>query len=135
MNPSLIQLSQFIPVNDAERSIYNIESDKYIIQKYLNDANSSYTKGKYYLGGQIQLDPNDPLTSEIIKRTWKAISDAGNYYCNSFEYASMLNSTAGLTSIEKIVEKYIKVQKLRVLQELEKTKLATDVNKEIMRFI
>jgi hypothetical protein len=135
MNPSLIQLSEFIPVNDAERTIYNIESDKYIIQKYLNDANSSYTKGKYYLGGQIQLDPNDPLTSEIIKRTWKAISDACDYYCNSFEYASMLNSKNGLISIEKIVEKYIKVQKLRVLQELEKTKLATDVNKEIMRFI
>ena len=47
----------------------------------------------------------------------------------------MLNSKNGLISIEKIVEKYIKVQRLRVLQELEKTKLATDVNKEIMRFI
>jgi hypothetical protein len=135
MNPSLIQLSKFVPVNDAERTIYNIEEEKHIIQKYLNDANSSWGKGKYYLGGQIQLDPNDPLTSEIIKRTWKAISDAGDYYCNSFEYASMLNSKDGLISIEKIVEKYIEVQKLRILQELEKTKLATDVNKEIMRFI
>ena len=135
MNPSLIQLSEFIPVNDAERTIYNIEEEKYIIEKYLNDVNSSYTKGKYYLGGQIQLDPREPISPELIKRTWKAISDAGDYYCNSFEYASMLNSKNGLISIEKIVEKYIKVQRLRVLQELEKTKLATDVNKEIMRFI
>jgi hypothetical protein len=135
MNPSLIQLSKFVPVNDAERSIYNIEEEKHIIQKYLNDANSSWGKGKYYLGGQLQLEPREPLTSEIIKRTWKAISDAGDYYCNSFEYASMLNSKDGLISIEKIVEKYIEVQKLRILQELEKTKLATDVNKEIMRFI
>ena len=135
MNPSLIQLSEFVPVNDAERTIYNIEEEKHIIQKYLNDANSSWGKGKYYLGGQIQLDPREPLTSEIIKRTWEAISDAGDYYCNSFEYASMLNSKNELISIEKIVKKYIEVQKLRVLQELEKTKLATDVNKEIMRFI
>ena len=135
MNPSLIQLSEFIPVNDAERTIYNIEEEKHIIQKYLNDANSSWGKGKYYLGGQLQLDPREPLTSEIIKRTWKAISDAGDYYCNSFEYASILNSKAELTSIEKIIEKYIEVQKLRVLQELEKTKLVRDVNKEIMRFI
>ena len=33
MNPSLIQLSEFIPVNDAERTIYNIEKEKYIIDK------------------------------------------------------------------------------------------------------
>lgn len=69
MNPSLIQLSEFIPVNDAERTIYNIEEEKYIIEKYLNDANSSYTKGKYYLGGQIQLDPREPISPELIKRT------------------------------------------------------------------
>ena len=135
MNPSLIQLSEFIPVNDAERTIYNIEEEKYIIEKYLNDVNSSYTKGKYYLGGQIHLDPREPISPELIKRTWKAISDAGDYYCNSAEKASMLTAKDGLINIEKIIKKYIEVQKLRVLQELEKTKLATDVNKEIMRFI
>jgi hypothetical protein len=135
MNPSLIQLSQFIPVNDAERSIYNIESDKYIIQKYLNDTKSSWAKGKYYLGGQIQLDQKESITSELIQKAWKPYSDGDNYYCNSFEYASISNSKAELTSIEKIIKKYIEVQKLRVLQELEKTKLVRDVNKEIMRFI
>ena len=37
--------------------------------------------------------------------------------------------------IEKIVGKYIEIQKLRILNELEKTKLVTDVNKTIVGFI
>ena len=136
MNPSLIQLSQFVPDNDAERAVYNIDSDKYIIQKYIDDSNSSWSKGKYYLGGQIILDPNEPITPELFKKAWKPFLDGScNDYCNSFEYASILSAKRGLTSIDKIVEKYIEVQKLRILNELEKTKLVTDVNKTIIGFI
>jgi hypothetical protein len=135
MNPSLLQLSKFIPINDAERTIYNIESEKYIIEQYLDNTNSSWAKGKYYLGGQLQLKLNDPITTEIIKKAWKATLDAGHYYCNSSEKASMLTAKDGLINIEKIIKKYIEVQKLRVLEELEKTKLATDVNKVIVSFI
>ena len=135
MNPSLLQLSKFIPINDAERTIYNIESEKYIIEQYLDNTNSSWAKGKYYLGGQLQLKLNDPITTEIIKKAWKATLDAGDYYCNSAEKASMLTAKDGLINIEKIIKKYIEVQKLRVLQELEKTKLATDVNTVIVSFI
>jgi len=133
MNPSLIQLSQFVPNNDAERSIYNIDADKYIIQKYLDDTKSSWSKGKYLLGGQINLDPNEPITPELFKKAWKPYSEpSGDYYCNSAEYASVLSAKGGLCSIETIVKKYIKVQ---MLQELEKTKLITDVNKTILGFI
>ena len=136
MNPSLIQLSDFVPNNEAERSIYNIDAEKYIIQKYIDDSKSSWSKGKYYLGGQITLDPNEPITPELFKKAWKPFLDGScNDYCNSFEYASILNAKSGLCSIAKIVEKYIKVQKLRILNELEKTKLVTDVNKTIVGFI
>jgi hypothetical protein len=133
MNPSLIQLSQFVPSNDAEREIYNIEKEKYIIQKYIDDSKSSWSKGKYYLGGQIILDPNEPITPELFKKAWKPyLEPGGDYYCNSAEYASILNAKSGLTSIETIVKKYIKVQ---IMNELEKTKLVTDVNKTIVGFI
>jgi hypothetical protein len=136
MNPSLIQLSKFVPKNEDEQSIYNIDAEKYIIQKYLNDANSFYTKGKYWLGGQIQLNPNEPITPELFKQAWKPYLDGScDDYCNSFEAASILNAKRGLCSIEKIVGKYIEIQKLRILQELEKTKLVTDVNKAIVGFI
>jgi hypothetical protein len=136
MNPSLIQLSEFVPNNEAERAIYNIETEKYIIQKYIDDSKSSWSSGKYYLGGQIKLDPNEPITPELFKKAWKPYSEpGGDYYCNSAEYASILGAKGGLTSIHKIVGKYIEVQKLRILNELEKTKLVTDVSKTIVGFI
>jgi hypothetical protein len=136
MNPSLIQLSMFVPANDAEKAIYNVnDSDKFIIQEYLDNSKSSWSNGKYYLGGQIQLNPNDKITPELFKTAWKMMDDSGYDYTNSFEYFSVLNSKRGLTSIEKIVNKYIEIQKLRVFNELEKTTLSTDVNKEVMSFI
>ena len=136
MNPSLIQLSQFVPSNDAERAIYNIDTEKYIIQKYIDDSKSSWSNGKYYLGGQIKLDPNEPITPELFKKAWKPFLDGScDDYCNSAEYASILGAKRGLTNIEIIVKKYIGVQKLRILEELEKTKLVTDVNKTIVGFI
>ena len=133
MNPSLIQLSDFVPNNEAERSIYNIDAEKYIIQKYIDDTKSSWSKGKYWLGGQINLDPNEPITPELFKKAWKPYLDGScDDYCNSWEYASVLTAKSGLTSIETIVRKYIKV---RIMNELEKTKLVTDVNKTIVGFI
>jgi len=136
MNPSLIQLSEFVPNNDAERAIYNIDAEKYIIKKYIDDSKSSWAKGKYYLGGQIRVEPSEPITPELFKQAWKPYTDGScDYYCNSFEYASILAAKNGLTNIEKIVKKYIEVQKLRIMEELEKTKLVTDVNKTIVGFI
>ena len=136
MNPSLIQLSEFVPSNDAERAIYNVDAEKYIIQKYIDDSKTSWAKGKYYLGGQIRVEPSEPITPELFKQAWKPFLDGScNDYCNSFEYASILRAKNGLTSIEKIVGKYIEIQKLRIMNELEKTKLVTDVNKAIVGFI
>ena len=136
MNPSLIQLSQFVPSNDAEMAIYNVDAEKYIIQKYIDDSQSSWAKGKYYLGGQIRVEPNEPITPELFKQAWKPFLDGScNDYCNSFEYASIISAKRGLSSIDKIVGKYIEIQKLRILKELEKTKLVTDVSKTIVGFI
>jgi hypothetical protein len=136
MNPSLIQLSEFVPNNDAERAIYNVDDEKYIIQKYIDDSKTSWAKGKYYLGGQIRVEPSEPITPELFKQAWKPFLDGScNDYCNSFEYASILRAKNGLTSIEKIVGKYIEIQKLRIMNELEKTKLVTDVNRAIVGFI
>lgn len=135
MNPSLIKLSVFVPQNEAEKAIYNIDSQKYIIQSYLDDSKSSWSKGKYYLGGQIRLNPDDEITPELFKTAWKMMDDSGYDYTNSAEYASVLRAKSGLNSIEKIVKKYIEIQKLRVLNELEKTKLITDINNVIVSFI
>ena len=118
MNPSLIKLSVFVPQNEAEKAIYNIDSEKYIIQSYLDDSKSSWSKGKYYLGGQIRLNPDDEITPELFKTAWKMMDDSGYDYTNSAEYASVLRAKSGLNSIEKIVKKYIEIQRMRILNEL-----------------
>jgi hypothetical protein len=134
MNPSLIQLSQFVPSTEAERAIYNIDTEIYIIQQYLDDSKSSWAKGKYYLGGQIRMNPNDPITPELLNDV-KKLFDVSGDYCNSFEYGSILRAKSGLQNIETIVNKYNEIQRLRILKELEKTKLVPDVNKIIVGFI
>lgn len=136
MNPSLIQLSEFVPQNEAEQAIYNVsESEKSIIQTYLDDSKSSWAKGKYYLGGQIRLNLDDEITPELLEKVRIIINNSDGYYCNSFEYASVLRANNGFNNIEKIVNKYNKIQRLRILKELEKTKLVSDVNNVIVTFI
>ena len=82
------------------------------------------------------MDPNEPITPELIMKAWKPYLDGRcDDYCNSFEYASILRSKAGLTSIEKIVNVYIEIQRRKIMKELEKTKLVSDVNSEIIKFI
>ena len=136
MNPSLIQLSEFVPQNEAEQAIYNVsESEKSIIQTYLDDSKSSWAKGKYYLGGQIRLNLDDEITPELLEKVRIIINNSDGYYCNSFEYASLLRANNGFNNIEKIVNKYNKIQRLRILKELEKTKLVSDVNNIIVTFI
>ena len=87
MNPSLIQLSEFVPNNEAERVVYNIDTEKYIIQKYINDSKGSWSKGKYWLGGQFELDPNEPITPELFKQAWKPFLDG-----SSNDYTIVLNT-------------------------------------------
>jgi hypothetical protein len=133
MNPTLLNLRDFVPQNEAEKQIYNIDNEKYIIQKYINVTKSSYSHGKYWLGGQIKLNPNDEITPELLNNTFKIFNNA--YYCNSFEQESIVDSQNDLYSINSIVKKYIEIQKMRILKELEKTKLMSDVNNVIIKFI
>jgi len=135
MNPTLQQLIDLVLEDESEKAIYNIDSDKSIIQKYLADTKDGCSKGKYYLGGQIPLNLNDKITPELIAKAWQMFADTGDFYCNAAEYASLLQAKGGLCNIENIVKKYIELQKLRVLNVLDKTKLVFDVNKVIVSFI
>jgi len=130
---TLRQLIDFIPLNDKEREIYNVNVKESILQTYLDDTNRSWTGGKYYLGGQIQLRLDDEITPKLIAKAWDMFGDS--YACNSAEMASIWNAKGGLSSIETIIKKYNEIQKMRILEELNKTKLVSDVNKEIVSYI
>jgi len=109
MNPTLQQLIDLVLEDESEKAIYNIDSDKSIIQKYLADTKESWSKGKYYLGGQIPLNLNDKITPELIAKAWQMFADTGDFYCNAAEYASLLQAKGGLCNIENIVKKIYRI--------------------------
>jgi hypothetical protein len=131
MNPTLSKLLDFVPQNDAEIAVYNANTS--VLHTYLDNTKSSWSGGKYYLGGQIKLGLDDEITPELIAQVWNKFDDS--YACNSAELASIWDAKDKLSSIETIIKKYNEIQKMRILHELNKTKLVSDINKEIVSFM
>jgi hypothetical protein len=131
MNPTLSKLLDFVPQNDAEIAVYNANTS--VLHTYLDNTKSSWSGGKYYLGGQIKLGLDDEITPELIAQVWNKFDDS--YACNSAELASIWDAKDKLSSIETIIKKHNEIQKMRILHELNKTKLVSDINKEIVSFM
>ena len=135
---TLNNLIAFVPENDAEREIFD-SCKKDVLNEYLKDSKSSWSKGQFYLGGFIQMKPDEEITlkkiDEIKKiREQRYIEYGGQ--CNSAEMASIWNSERQLAEIEEIVKKYEEIYKLRVEKELLKIqKLNYDVTSSIVGFI
>ena len=135
---TLNNLIGFVPENDAEREIFD-SCKKDVINEYLKDSKSSWSKGQFYLGGFIKMKPDDEITLKIIdkvkqEREQRYIEYGGP--CNSAEMASIWRSERQLAEIEEIVKKYEEIYKLRVTNELLKIqKLNYDVTSSIVDFI
>ena len=126
--PSLMDLYNFLP-NDESEIIVNPEQT--VITDYMNATKSSWSKGNYYLGGIVLLNPNDKITETIL-----ASAQITEFYAyNSVEHASICDSIGKYNDISMIINKYKNVMKKRVLVELNKTKLNNDVNSSIISFI
>ena len=135
---TLNNLIGFIPENDAEREIFD-RCKKSVLNEYLEDSKSSWSKGQFYLGGFIKMKPDDEITMKKIDeikiiREQRYIEYGGP--CNSAEMASIWRSERQLAEIEEIVKKYEEIYKLRVEKELLKIqKLNYDVTSSIVGFI
>jgi hypothetical protein len=132
MNPTLNQLINFVPQNETEFII----TTETVLQEYLSNTKSNWSGGKYYLGGQIKLDPDDVITDELMKKVNDIYSKPSEiYYCNSAEMASLRKSITDISELTQILKKYKQVQKNRILKELNKTKMNTDVNEMIVEML
>lgn len=132
MNPTLNQLINFVPQNETEFIILK----ETVLSEYLIDTKSTWSGGKYYLGGQIKLDPDDVITDALVKKVNEIYSKPSEmYYCNSAEMASIWRATRQMSEMTNIVERYKEIQKKRIMTELNKTKLNTDVNKIIVEML
>lgn len=131
---TLTNLIAFVPENDAEREIFG-SSKKDVLNEYLQDSKSSWSKGQYYLGGFIKMNPDDEITLKKIDeikiiREKRCIEYGGP--CNSVEMVSIWRSERQLAEIEEIVKKYEEIYKLRIEKELLKIqKLKYDVTASI----
>lgn len=135
---TLNNLIGFVPENDAEREIFE-RCKKSVLNEYLEDTKSSWSKGQFYLGGFIKMKPDDEITIKKIDeikiiREQRYIEYGGP--CNSAEMASIWRSERQLSEIEEIVKKYEEIYKLRVEKELLKIqRLNNDVTSSIVGFI
>ena len=130
---NLISLLEFIPNGDEERNLFNTLK-KDVLNEYLADTKSTWSKGTFYLGGQIKMNPDEEITLDKIKEvreiSRKRLIEYGGP-CNSWEAASIWRSERQLNEIESIIKVYLKIY---ILRELEKTKLNTDVNNIIVSY-
>ena len=62
---TLNTLLSFTPNDDNERAIFeNCKKD--VLNEYLQDTNSTWSKGTFYLGGFIKMKPDDEITLKKI---------------------------------------------------------------------
>ena len=113
-DPSLFDLHAFVP-------------EAQVVQEYMEDTKTSWSKGGYWLGGQVKLNPNDKITQEMLEKVQK-IQNEPYEACNSAELASIWRSNRQFSQITTLVQQFRDNAKKRVLHELNKTKLNTDVN-------
>lgn len=117
-DPSLFDLLSFSP---QER----------VVNEYVEDTKSCWTKGNYWLGGQIKLTPTDKITDEMLKKV-QAIYDGPCDACNSAEMASIWRSKRQLYEIKNVVHRFREDAKRQLLTDLNKTRLNEDVNNIIV---
>ena len=118
--PNLIELQQFIQMlktseDEILKKMYDdmssecSEDPEKVIIKYLADSKKSYYNGKYYLGGQIQLSPEDIITPEKIQEV-KDIRLTRGGPCNTAEAASIYRSERELETMETLINHYILIK-------------------------
>lgn len=135
---TLNTLLAFKPENQKEEDIWASVKNLTVIKEYQSDSKSSWAKGKYWLGGQVQMNLDEEITLEKISNVRNIGIQRFEEYgaCNSAEMASVWRSQRQIDEMEKIVEKYLQIYKIRINDELIKcTKLNTDTINNVIGFM
>jgi len=133
---TLNKLIEFKSNDNTEREMFE-SCKRDVLNEYLADTKSTWSKGTFYLGGFIKMKPDEEITLKKIDevkvtREKRYIEYGGP--CNSAEMASIWRSERQLSEIEVLVKIYSEIIKYRYLKELEKTKLNNDVNNVIVSY-
>ncbi len=134
---TLNSLLNFVFENEEEREAFNKYSK--VLYEYLADTKSKYYSGNYYLGGQLKMHSDDELSLKTVEKvreiTAKRLIEYGGP-CNSLEAASIYNSERRLNEMENLIKTVNNIFTSReALKELNKTKLNSDVNSNIISYL
>ena len=110
--PSLLELAAFAPSEG-------------IITEYIADTKSSWSGGKYWLGGQIPMNPNDKITEALIQKVQKINDDSDDYACNSAEMASIWRAKSQFAQIKTLVQRY--QNKCRIINAIQKNDASLNI--------
>ena len=103
--PSLNELIAFVKTNVD--SFNDLELT--VLQSYYSNTTDKWSKGKYYLHGQLPLLPDTPITNQIIDDAKNIHIQRGIDYgnpCNSFESASIACSINHYKQLIQILDRY-----------------------------
>ncbi len=135
---TLNTLLAFKPENPKEEEIWADVKNFKVLKEYQDDSKSNWSKGRFWLGGQVPMDLNEEITLKKIANVKKISEERFKEYgaCNSAEMASVWRSQRQIHEMEKIVQKYLLIYKIRVTDELLKcTNLNTDTINGVIGFI
>lgn len=111
---TLNSLINFVPENEFESEIFNVNTS--VLNKYFKDTKESWSKGKFFLGGQIPMELDEEITFSKINNvreiSKQRMNDIG--ICNSWEMASVYAAERQLNEMEIILTKYHEIYKLRM---------------------
>lgn len=81
----------------------------YLINRYAKQVNESWTKGRYYLGGQIPLTVDDAVTSDIILEISRRLFTDTIEITNSCEMASVQRAQSDFLEFQHVLETYKRI--------------------------
>jgi len=133
---SLLELLKFNAKNDTETNIMtNVEWN--IVRDIFDKTNTKWAKGHYWLGGQIKMNVNDPISLEKTQQA-KIIGDKRFIElggpANSFEMASINTSRRELHLLEQVIDNYTQIMKYRV-KNLLLHKTISDIANHILEYL
>jgi hypothetical protein len=118
-SPSLNDLGEFVRLN---ASFFDTD-EKDCISQYMKNTTEKYSNGKYWLKGQLEKLPDDPIMQrdidEAIAIDNRRMAEYGGP-CNGLEAASIAHHNKKFTNMQKVLEKYYQLMEHEYLRPPEK---------------
>ena len=89
-------------------SLYASNPDNYVLNRYMNCSKESYSLGKFWLGGQLQLSIHEPITDQHLAQVISINNDPKFSPANSWEAASISRANAQFSEFMDVYYSHLK---------------------------